>query len=64
MNNKYISYNREQAYLLPPSIDDWLPQDHLARFIKVILQLESIAQHQENISQLMKIFRDIKTIWR
>ncbi|MCK4562495.1 MAG: transposase [Flavobacteriaceae bacterium] len=39
--NKYISYDREQAYLLPPSIDDWLPQDHLARFIvEIIDQLD------------------------
>lgn len=39
--NKYISYDREQAFLLPPSIDDWLPQDHLARFIvEIIDQLD------------------------
>ena len=25
--------NRHQLYLMPPSIDDWLPQNHLARFI-------------------------------
>lgn len=25
--------DRHTAYLLPPSIDEWLPQDHLARFI-------------------------------
>jgi transposase len=25
--------DRQTAYLLPPSVDEWLPQDHLARFI-------------------------------
>ena len=25
--------NRTQQFLLPPSLDDWLPQDHLARFV-------------------------------
>ena len=25
--------DRYTAYLLPPSVDEWLPQDHLARFI-------------------------------
>jgi hypothetical protein len=25
--------NRNQPFLLPPSIQDWLPQEHLARFI-------------------------------
>ena len=23
--------DRETAYLLPPSVDEWLPADHLAR---------------------------------
>jgi len=27
------SIDRYTAYRLPPSVDDWLPQDHLARFI-------------------------------
>ena len=31
--------NRKTDYLLPPSLDDWLPEDHLARFI-----LEAIEQ--------------------
>jgi transposase len=25
--------DRDTPYLLPPSVDDWLPQDHLARFV-------------------------------
>ena len=33
MNYNFRSYNPKQLYLLPPSLDDWLPQDHLARFI-------------------------------
>lgn len=33
MNYNFRSYNPKQPYLLPPSLDNWLPQDHLARFI-------------------------------
>ena len=29
----FVTVDRKTAYLLPPSIDDWLNQDHLARFI-------------------------------
>ena len=29
----FKSSNRNQPFLLPPSIQDWLPQEHLARFI-------------------------------
>ena len=33
--------NRYQQYLLPPSIDEWLPENHLARFIiEVIDELD------------------------
>lgn len=33
--------NRYQQYLLPPSIDEWLPENHLARFVlEVIEQLD------------------------
>ncbi len=46
MSSKFISSNRQQQYLLPPSIQDWLPEDHLARFVIDIvsqLNLQSIS---------------------
>ena len=33
MSKKFRSYSREQQYLLPPSLDEWLPEGHLARFV-------------------------------
>ncbi len=39
--SRFIAVDRDTAYLLPPSVDEWLPQDHLARFVvEVIDQLE------------------------
>ena len=35
----YIQADRDTPYLLPPSVDEWLPANHLARFI-----LEAIEQ--------------------
>jgi transposase len=29
----FRSYDRDQSFLMPPSLDEWLPQDHTARFI-------------------------------
>jgi len=29
--------DRDTAYLLPPSVDEWLPEDHLARFVVEIV---------------------------
>ena len=45
MAKKFISSNRNQGYLLPPSINEWLPKEHLARYIVEIteqLDLEEI----------------------
>lgn len=50
MSKQFISSNRRQAYLLPPSLDDWLPQEHLSRFILEILEqldLNSIYKHYQ-----------------
>ncbi len=31
--SRFVQVDRDTAYLLPPSVQDWLPEDHLARFI-------------------------------
>lgn len=39
--SNFILADRKTAYLLPPSVDDWLNEDHLARFVvEVIDQLD------------------------
>lgn len=41
MMGHFIIADRETDYLLPPSIQDWLPEDHLARFVvEVVDQLD------------------------
>ncbi|MDR1946313.1 MAG: hypothetical protein LBQ51_04010 [Desulfovibrio sp.] len=34
----FKSTDRNQLFLLPPSIQDWLPKDHLARFVVEIVE--------------------------
>ena len=31
--SRFRPVDRKTSYLLPPSVEDWLPEDHLARFI-------------------------------
>ena len=33
MPQNFIGFDREQAFLMPPSLRDWLPEDHLAWFV-------------------------------
>src|ERR1700692_842798 len=39
--SRFVPVDRQSGYLLPPSVEDWLPEDHLARFVvEVIAQLD------------------------
>ena len=33
MAHNFIACDREQSFLLPPDVRDWLPEDHLAWFV-------------------------------
>lgn len=33
MPQNFIECDREQVFFLPPSLRDWLPEDHLAWFV-------------------------------
>lgn len=35
----FISCDRKQQFLMPPSLDEWLPDDHLARFVIEIVDV-------------------------
>ena len=37
MSRDFCEVNRETAWLLPPSVQDWIPEDHLARFVVEIV---------------------------
>lgn len=38
MSFKFVSCDRKTPYLLPPSLQDWLPEGHLARFVVEIVE--------------------------
>ncbi len=41
MSVKFVECDRETQYLFPPSLQDWLPEGHLARFVvEVVEQLD------------------------
>ncbi len=50
MGYNFRRYNPKQPYLLPPSLDDWLPENHLARFISETVD-------QMDLSLFMEVYR-------
>ena len=37
-HKRFRHYDQSQSFLLPPSLDDWLPEDHDARFISEVVE--------------------------
>jgi hypothetical protein len=33
MGQRFVACDREQSFLMPPDVRDWLPEDHLAWFV-------------------------------
>ena len=47
--SNFIITDRKTDYLLPPSVDDWLNEDHLARFVVEVidqLRFDSLLEHE------------------
>ena len=38
MTKTYRPYQPEQDFLLPPSLRDWLPENHLAYFVSDLVE--------------------------
>jgi hypothetical protein len=36
----FRTIDRETGFLLPPSVDEWLPEEHLARFVVEVVDGE------------------------
>jgi transposase len=53
MAKKYRPYNPEQQFLLPPSLQDWLPEGHLAYFLSDLVddldlsRIESVYEQED-----------------
>ena len=41
MSGRFVSVDRDTAYLFPPSVQEWLPENHLARcVVEIVEQLD------------------------
>jgi len=50
MSKSYLPFEPRQKFLLPPSLEEWLPEGHLAYFVQDVvseLSLEAIYAHYE-----------------
>ncbi len=48
MGYNFRNYDTDQLFLLPPSLDDWLPENHLARFIDESTELLDLKDFYEH----------------
>ena len=55
--SRFVQIDRDTAYLLPPSVQEWLPEDHLARFIvETVEQLDLSGLDREYAGRGMAAF--------
>jgi len=55
--SRFVQIDRDTAYLLPPSVQEWLPEDHLARFIvETVEQLDLSELNREYAGRGMAAF--------
>lgn len=52
MTSKFTTCDRDTPYLLPPSIQDWLPEKHLARFVVEIIDQCDVSAFEKKYSML------------
>ena len=38
MGKRFRTCSLDQPFLMPPSLQDWLPENHLARFVADVVQ--------------------------
>jgi transposase len=43
MAMNFLGCDREQAFLMPPSLDEWLPENHFARFVIAMVEEMDLA---------------------
>jgi transposase len=52
MASKFLECDRNTLYLLPPSIQDWLPEKHLARFVVDIIEQLDVSAFEKKYGVL------------
>jgi hypothetical protein len=56
--NNFRAIDRESGFLLPPSVDDWLPKKHLARFVVEVMEpREHGMEHQADVRPQSRLIR-------
>ncbi len=51
MSQNFLSCEREQVLLMPPSLRDWLPEDHLAWFMLATVEKLDLDAFYTSISR-------------
>lgn len=63
MNSKFTIYDKETMFLLPPSIDDWLPKNHIARFVVDTLSKIDMSEFEKQYSPLGRKAYPVEMLW-
>ena len=57
MPQNFLSCEREQVLLMPPSLRDWLPEDHLAWFMLASVEKLDLEASTRRIARMVTVAR-------
>ena len=50
--SNFRTIDRQTGFLLPPSVNDWLPEKHLARFVVEVIEGSGRVGDEQRLSRL------------
>ena len=54
VDKTFLEYDQEQVFLLPPSLQEWLPEDHLARVVS------DLVDHTLDLSEVRASYTEVR----
>ena len=50
MSARFKNFDRNTPLLLPPSLNDWIPEDHIVHFIIDAVEMVAVDQFKTNVT--------------
>ena len=55
MSPRFRPLDRDTPYLLPPSLQDWLPEGHLARFVVEMVDALDLSELEGGLGPRLRV---------
>ena len=61
MAKTFRPYDPDQMLLMPPALGDWVPEDHLARFVRDVVEALDLSAIEDGYAE--ERWEEIRRLW-